>query len=263
MIIPDILRTALTAAILTLAAAAPAQTLLDLAAEADKAISESRWDDSAALLNEAMALNPDNPSNVLLLSNLGLVYYYMGSDSLALATLDQAVAKAPRARRIISNRAEVLAAMGRRADALRDYTTLVELDSAAVKPRCIHALLSLEEGDSLAAAADADILTRIATSDPDETFLVARTLAAAERWDAALQRFTALIETKPTPELYGARAVAYMMTDRLNDASADITLGLELDPDNRELYLYRAYLNRLRYRPDAARRDLRRALTGQ
>ncbi len=50
------------------------------------------------------------------------------------------------------------------------------------------------------------------------------------------------------------------MTGNLNEASSDISEGMRLDPADGELYLYRALLNRMRYRPDDARADARRAV---
>ena len=52
-----------------------AQTYYDLAGDADIAIAEGRWQDAADAIEKAMALRPGNPSNILLMSNLGIVYY--------------------------------------------------------------------------------------------------------------------------------------------------------------------------------------------
>lgn len=75
--------------------AVSAQAYYDLAGNADKAIAEGRWEDAAKALEEAMELRPGNPSNVLLMSNLGIIYYNMGKDSLSLAILDEAHKIAP------------------------------------------------------------------------------------------------------------------------------------------------------------------------
>ena len=53
-------------------------------------------------LIDAMSVRPDSPQNILLLSNLGMVYSYMGRDSLALATLDEALRRAPSMRTVLS-----------------------------------------------------------------------------------------------------------------------------------------------------------------
>ncbi len=50
------------------------------------------------------------------------------------------------------------------------------------------------------------------------------------------------------------------MTSQLGDAAEDIASGLELDPLDGELYLYRALLNKMRYRQDDAEADGRQAI---
>ncbi len=52
-----------------------------------------------------------------------------------------------------------------------------------------------------------------------------------------------------------------MMSGSLSEAADDIARGLEIDPAYGELYLYRALLNRLRYRSEDARADARRAVS--
>lgn len=49
------------------------------------------------------------------------------------------------------------------------------------------------------------------------------------------------------------------MLEQLQEASDDIAKGLELDPDDGELYLLRAVLNKMRYRIDDARADAEKA----
>ena len=50
------------------------------------------------------------------------------------------------------------------------------------------------------------------------------------------------------------------MTDDLPEAASDIAEALSLAPDDGELYLYRAALNKMHYRPDDARREARMAI---
>ena len=76
-----------------------------------------------------MRLEPSNPGNIMLMSNLGIVQYNSGKDSLALVTLTQAHDIAPRSVTILGNRARVLMAMGRFEEARADYSAIVEADS--------------------------------------------------------------------------------------------------------------------------------------
>ena len=100
-----------------------------LCGQADAAIKDGKFDEAAARLIDAMSVRPDSPQNILLLSNLGMVYSYMGRDSLALATLDEALRRAPSMRTVLSNRAHVLLNMGRDSEAMRDFTAVIASDS--------------------------------------------------------------------------------------------------------------------------------------
>lgn len=248
------------AAICCAPAAVFSQTYYDLAGDADAAIAEGRWKDAATALEEAMKLRPDNPSNILLMSNLGIIYYNLGEDSLALATLNRANSLAPKSVTVLINRADVLLSMQRENEAYEDLTKIISLDSALVEPLYDHAMLSLRRGDTAQALADCNRLKEIAP-EKIETFIANGSYySAIEQWIDAIPYYTTALEMNPSSKIYCARAVCYLMLQRLGEASADITSGLELDPNDKELYLYRAYLNKMRYLTDDARRDLLKAL---
>lgn len=72
-----------------------AQPYYILIGEAEEAIADNRHEEAAARLRDAMAVDPDNPGNVLLLSNLGVIYWRCGQDSMALSVFDEAHRRAP------------------------------------------------------------------------------------------------------------------------------------------------------------------------
>ena len=237
-----------------------AQSYLDLVDNADKAIADGDWSGAETNLVEAIGLRPEDPSNILLLSNLGIVRYNLGKDSLALASLDEAHRRAPKSVTVLLNRAEVLTAMGRDDDAYRDYTTVIGLDTTLTEPRYMHAIMSLRRGDFDTSRADCEALERMSPSSEETNTAFGSYYSATEQWDKALPYYTALLEKQPSTHIYGARAVCYLMLQRLNEASADINSGLALDPKDGELYMYRAYLNKMRFEIDVARADLRKAI---
>ncbi len=243
-----------------ISSAAQAQTYYDLAGDADVAIAEGRWQDAATALEKAMELRPGNPSNILLMSNLGIIYYNLGKDSLSLATLDRAHELAPRSVTVLMNRADVLLSMQREDEAYRDLSTIIAFDSTLVSPLYQHAMLSLRRGDKEQALIDCNRLKEIAPENIETYIANGSYNSAVEQWIDAIPYYTTAIEIQPSAQLYCARAVCYLMLQRLGEASADITSGLELSPDDKELYLYRAYLNKMRYLTDDARRDLLKAL---
>ena len=62
----------------------------DLMGRADKAIKDGKWADAETELRKALRLDPANPSNILLLSNLGMVQFYDGRTDDAISTLSDA-----------------------------------------------------------------------------------------------------------------------------------------------------------------------------
>ncbi len=233
---------------------------LELVEQADKAIGESDWWQAEQLLTEAMQAEPANTGNIMLLSNLGMIRYYMGRDSLALATLDDAHRIAPRSTAILANRATVLTSMGRVAEAIADYDAIIEADPAATEARYKRGLLRLRLADIDGAEADMTAIDSIAPGSREAETGMAVLLTTSGKFAEAAVRYSHVLQSDPQPEFYAARAFCYLMTDRLTEASDDIASGLALDPADGELYLYRAILNKMRYRPDDAEADARRAL---
>lgn len=241
-------------------AASPPEEYFNLMGRADSAIAVNDFARADTLLCRAIALQPGNPSNALLMSNLGMVRFALGLDSLAIATLDAANALAPRSTTVLRNRARVLTAAGLTARAAADYETLMALDSTDTRPLFHHGMLALRDGDVRRAADD---FARLHTLDPDgpDTHVALASLAMTTGdYTAADRHYTAVLRVNPMPEYYAGRALCRLLTDRTGDAADDIARGLELDPLDPTLHLYRAMLNRQRYRPDDADADARRAL---
>lgn len=245
---------------LTVAAQDVPQRYFDLMGEADKAIAEGRLGDAENSLSEAIAMQPGNPANVLLMSNLGMVRFGMGRDSLAVATLDAAHEMAPASTVVLRNRARVLTAMGETGRASADYETLMALDSMAVSPRFYHGMIALRQGDLEVAADDFRRMLEMAPDTLETHVGLAALAMATGDYAEAARRYTAALRKELQPEYYAERALCYLMTDRPGDAADDIARGLELDPMDPMLYLYRAMLNKVRYRPDDAKADGRRAV---
>ncbi len=248
------------AAALMSAPTVTAQSYYDLVGEADKAIADGNWENAESYLTEAMEMEPQNPTNIMILSNLGIVRFNLGKDSLALANLDEAHRRAPVSVTILDNRAQVLTALGRDKEAYRDYSRIIELDTTLYEPRYMHALLALRMDEPEKTLDDCRALQRMNPDNEHTKIAYGSYYSATEQWEKAIPYYTEILEKNPTAEIYGARAVCYLMLQRLNEASADITSGLELNPENGELYLYRAHLNKMRYLNEDARTDLKKAL---
>ncbi|MCM1164074.1 MAG: hypothetical protein NC339_07495 [Muribaculaceae bacterium] len=247
-------------ALCTVFAAVADTPYMEAVEEADKACAKGEWLKALASLDRALELEPDNPGNILLMSNIGLIQFNMGQDSLAVATLNEAHRLAPRSVTILANRARVLTAMGSDDEALADYELIMQLDSLDTQSRFNHGLLSLRHRKFAAAKDDVEWLN-LHNPDTDETRIITAALhCSLGEYAEAIPLYTNILRNIKASEYYGARAYCYLMTGELQDASNDIARALELSPDDGELYLYRAALNKMRFRPDDARADAKRAV---
>lgn len=249
----------LAAVVLPALAAEPADryTLMD---RADKAIAAGKWAEAEEALQQALRQDPAEPTNVLLLSNLGMVQYYDGRPQEAIATLSEALRMAPRSVTVIMNRARILTSMGRETEAETDYTRALQLDTALAEPRFYRAMIRLQQGRADEARADADTLQ---ARHPDHRLThvaLAAMAMAAEDYEGALPHLGAALKESPDATHYGWRALCLLRKGDIAGAASDIAEGLALDPTDGELYLCRAMLNKMRFRPDDAHADAEQAI---
>lgn len=246
--------------IISFFAQAQSALYLELIEKSDSAIVAGKWSDAEVLLQSAMRLEPGNPTNILLMSNMGIVRHNAGNDSLALDILNQAHRMAPVSVTVLSNRARVLQSMGRNAEAFCDYTRILELDSTVLEPRFMHGMMALNGGDIVTAERDFKVLERDVPNDELTLIGLASLYTAINRPLDAIVQYTKLLGKNRDVEYYRGRAACYLMTDQLEEASADIAEWHSLAPDDAEVFIYRAYLNKRRYRNADAEQDLKRAI---
>ena len=228
--------------------------------EADKACSNGKWEEAESLLLEALEIEPENPANVLLMSNLGMIQFNLGKDSLAIETLNEAHFIAPVSVTILSNRAKVLTALGEEEAAYNDYGKIIELDTTYISARFHHGLLALKKRDFNMAKRDFEFMEKNFPENDETQIAMATFKSSIGEYAEALPYYNKILLTTKEPEYYGARAYCNLMTNNLQEASDDISAALELTPDDGELYLYRAALNKMRFRPADATADAKKAM---
>ena len=257
---------ALVGACLSASAFAEVDTLCEedpyviLMGEADSAIVRRDWPEAAARLRDALAVKPNHPSNVLLLNNLAAVYSNMDMDSLSLATYDQALEMAPSMLTVVTGRARQLLKMRRDYEAFDAFAHAIAIDSVCIEARFYHGMMALYGGNQSIAEEDFAVLQRRVPGSIDTAIALSSLYALTGRDREAVPYLRFLTENDPQAEYYAQLAGCYLQLGDLNEASDIIGRGLERYPDDPELYYYRAWLNRDRYLPDAARADAQRAL---
>lgn len=231
-----------------------------LMGEAQKAIEEENYEEAAARLIDALNVDPVNPSNLLVKSNLGMVYSCLGRDSLAIATLNEVIDTAPNMTAALVNRGKVELKIQRDDEAFSDFSRVIAIDSLNADARYFHGMIALYGGRLAIAEDDFTTLEKL---QPDRlrTFDAMSALYSLSGRDhEAVPYFEKLIDRQPEPEYFASLAGCYLALGELSDASATIADGLKRYPTDPELYYYRAWLNRDRFRLDDARKDAQQAL---
>lgn len=228
--------------------------------QSEKAVKEGDYEQAGLRLVEAMGVEPDNPLNVALLTNLGKIYYYNEQDSMALVTLDEAIRRAPKLIAAHEGRARVLNSMRRDREAYDEYARIIELDSLNTDARFYHGMMSLYNGNLPAAEADIALLNRVIPLNRKAILATSTLYSMTGRELDAISGFRKLIEIEKLPEYYSQLVACLLTIDNLDEASKMIGEGLEFFPSDPELYYYRAILNKRRYLPEDAHRDAKRAI---
>lgn len=230
-----------------------------LTGQAAEAIDSCDYESAAARLLEAMSLRPDSPENVLLMSNLGMVYSYMDKDSLALITLNRALEIAPSMRTVLANRANVLLKIGRNKDAYRDLDAIISIDSVNIDARYLHGLLAIGFGDIPRAKADMAVVHDAQPDGLPTAVGMSAILTLEGNHREALSYLERLAAESGREEDFAALAACQLELGKLSDAGATIAKGMGKFPESGELYYCRARLNRDRYDRKSAETDARRA----
>lgn len=233
---------------------------MDLVGEAEKAISANNYEAAVACIKRAIDLEPDNPSNILLMSNLAMVYSYMDQDTLALITYDETLRQAPNMTTVRNNRALLLAKMGRDNEAFNAFAGVIDTDSLNATARYYHGIMALYSSRLDIAETDFAVLKSVAPDSRHTAVALSSLYSMTQRNLEAIPYFKKLVKDSPDPEFYAGLAGCYLALGRLSEASETIADGLKRYAYDPELYYYRAWLNRDRFRLDEAHDDARKAI---
>lgn len=231
-----------------------------LVGEADTAIADGDYPTAIQRLLDAMAVDPERETNVLVLSNLAMLYSYTDQDSLALVKLDRLIERAPRMVTALNNRGHLLLKTGNDIAAYDDFERVIGIDSLNLDARYYHGMIALYGGRRDIAETDFEVLRTEAPKSLDTAAALGLLYSMTGRDLDALPYLRRLVEETPSPEYYSALSGALLHLQRLNEASEIIAEGLRRYSRDPELYYYRAWLNRDRYRLDDARSDAKKAI---
>lgn len=226
-----------------------------LVGEAETAITQGDYFTAILRLREALSNEPENPLNVMLLSNLGNMYMRVGQDSLAMQAFDDALLKAPSMTAIYSNRGLLKLKIGDEQGALADFNSAIDRDQGNPTARYYRGMLALYAGEMDRAEEDFHVLQQADPSGYNTNVALSSLYSRTGRELLAIPFLEKLIAADPSPEYYETLANCYLALDYLGEASATIQQGLEKFPNDPELYHCRSLLNEKRFMFDDAKAD--------
>lgn len=230
-----------------------------LSGEVDKALAEGDYATAVLRIRDALAVDPTNPGNPMLMSNLAAAYKMLGQDSLALATYDHALAMAPAMTTIRNNRALLLLQMGKDKEAFGEFSQVIDQDSLNDKARYYRGIMLLYAG--ILGDAEKDIQV-YASKNKDEyaDSALGMLYAMTGREKQAIPYLLEVVKTDPSPEFYSMLAGCYLQLQEYSSAGAILAEAMEKCGEDAELYYYRAWLKRDTFQLDQAKADAKQAI---
>lgn len=232
-----------------------------LTGEADKAISAGDYPTAIMRINEALEIDPDNPTNALLLSNLGILHNFLDEDSLALEAFNHANLIAPSMTVVLINRGKLHLKMGNDSEAYKDFGKVIDRDSTNTDALFYHGMMALYSGKQMEAEHDFRCLEALAPDKKNTAIALSSLYSMTGRDKQAVPYLEELVKIDPQPEYYANLAGCLIAAEDLSQASAVLRTAMENFPDDPEIYLYRAWLNKKRYLMKESRDDAATAIS--
>lgn len=219
-------------------------------------INREDWIDAEQWIRKALAYDPSNASNSMLLSNLATLQRYQGKLDESLKNYTLALDMTPNSVTLLLNRAALLLQMGQTEHAISDYERVRSLDISDAESRYSLGMIAVEQRDfERAEQLFNEIRHSKATSalaDEGMGFLYKE----KGDYERAIEHLNVVIKSRADSHLLGNRADCYLALKKLNEASADIKAALDISPDDGYLFVLRAKLNKLRYNRTDMQRDI-------
>ncbi len=240
-----------------------AQSYNDWVGKSFDYIDANRLDSAEVALKNAMRLEPANPVNALLLSNLGTLQRREGKDADAIVSYTAALSRSPKNTTFLANRASLFAEMGQSENALIDYSVLLEQDPTDEEALYQRGILYMQLKNYESAQADFE---RIIALNPNTLYGrlgIVSLCKLRKEYDEAEKIYLYLMDRiKDNPELYAGRAELYLLMEKPGKALSDVNQAIALQPDNNPyVYILRARIKLRLFEKASASEDIEKALS--
>ena len=239
-----------------------AQTYRELSEKAIDCIERDSLAQAEDLLVQAMKLEPSNPHNALLFSNLGLVQRRLGRYDDALQSYTYALNIAPNAVPILLDRAAIYMEKGMTDRAFLDYSEALESDKGNKEALLMRAYIYTVRRDYKAARLDYDRLLELDSKSYAGRLGLATLEQKEGKCREALELVNKLLVENPDDAtLYVARADIEREMEHLELALVDLEEAIRLSSSLMDAYLLRGDIYLLQKRKALAKADYEKAIS--
>jgi tetratricopeptide (TPR) repeat protein len=237
-----------------------AQTYEELIGKSYDYVDKEDLPAAEACLKEAMRLEPGNPGNYALLTNLGTIQRRQGKKEEALISYTAALSRQPENALILENRASLYLEMGETEKALNDYNLLLLGNPINEEALYHRGLIYIQQKNFLWAEQDFDKMLEVNSASFYGRLGHALLEKTRGNYDESERIYNYLIDKLPREwQLYKGRADLYFLMDKNGRALNDLNkIFFETTPDS-DFYVLRAKVKLSLYERESAAADLLKA----
>lgn len=247
------------------------QTYQELSERAVAATEQDSLTKAVEYIQQALKLEPANPHNALLFSNLGTIQRRQRDYEQALESYTLALNIAPRAVPILLNRAALYLELGKDDLARIDYSLILDIEADNKEALLMRAYIYMQQRDYNFARADYERLLKLDPQSYNGRLGLATLEQKNGKYQEALAILNRMIGEKRSDSdslaaplyavLYVARAGVEQDMKHVDLAMIDLEEALRLDPSQTEAYLMRGQIYLSQKKKDLAKRDFEKAVS--
>lgn len=237
-----------------------AQTYEDYVTRSFDFIEQDSLPQAEEAIKNALRLEPGNPSNGLLLGNMGTIQRRQGKLKEAEQSYSIGLGFMPDNLTLLTSRASLYAEMAEYDKAIEDYTQIIYHEAENEDAFYQRALCRLMNNDTIGARLDLEEIDRFNPQSAKSRLGMAYIYKAQRMWREAAELYDVLIKRNPkSPSLMRERAEVHYLSGRMGAALADVEKSIQMGPRDPYSYLLRAQIRYARGDKEYARRDLNQA----
>lgn len=237
-----------------------AQTYEDYVTRSFDFIEQDSLPQAEEAIRNALRLEPGNPSNGLLLGNMGTIQRRQGKLKEAEQSYSIGLGFMPDNLTLLTSRASLYAEMAEYEKAIEDYTQIIYHEAENEDAFYQRALCRLMNNDTIGARLDLEEIDRFNPQSAKSRLGMAYIYKAQRMWREAAELYDVLIKRNPkSPSLMRERAEVHYLSGRMGAALADVEKSIQMGPRDPYSYLLRAQIRYARGDKEYARRDLNQA----